>query len=176
MYLFIASLTVLFVATMIAILVVRNQNPAWGEGAPRIPDMAWTSTAVMLLVSVFSQVGIAAVVRDQQSLFRCSMVLTLILGFLFLGLQERVWSQMILSGEDQLFSASSSLHGYSIYSLGLLHALHVAGGLIFQGYVTAHALRGGYWSLHCETVRHVNLYWHFLDGVWIVLFAFLLWL
>lgn len=176
MNLFLLSLAVLFIATIIAIVIVRSQNPAWGENAPRIPDLAWLSTAVMVLVSVVSQVGWMAVQRDRMRIFIGSMTLVLLLGFLFLYLQEQVWTQMINSGEAQSFSASTSLHGWSIYALGLLHALHIAGGLIFQGYVTIHALLGGYWSLHCEQVRLVNQYWHFLDAIWIGLFAFLLWL
>ncbi len=176
MQLFLISLAILFVSSIVAIVIIRNSNPNWGIGAPRIPDLAWLSTGVLLLVSVFSQAGLAAVCRDSIRFFRFCMVLVLILGFLFLFLQEQVWRQMLSAGEESSFSASSSLHGWSIYVLGLLHALHVAGGLIFQGYVTTHTLRGGYWSLHCEAVRHVNFYWHFLDAVWIGLFAFLLWL
>ena len=176
MQLFLISLAILFLSSIIAITIIRNSNPNWGEGAPEIPDLAWLSTAVLLLVSVFSQVGLGAVRRDSSRIFRFCMVLVLALGFLFLFLQEQVWRQMLVVGEESSFSASTSLHGWSIYTLGLLHAFHVAGGLIFQGYVTTHALRGGYWSLHCETIGHVNLYWHFLDAVWVGLFAFLLWL
>lgn len=176
MQLFLISLAILFIASIVGIVIIRKSNPNWGEGAPRIPDLAWLSTAVMLLVSVFSQAGLSAICRDSIRFFRSCMVIVLLLGFLFLMLQEHVWRQMLAVGEESSFNASSSLHGWSIYVLGLLHAMHVAGGLIFQGYVTAHALRGGYWSMHCEVVRHVNLYWHFLDAVWIGLFAFLLWL
>ena len=176
MQLFLTSLAILFAASIVAIVIIRKSNPNWGEGAPRIPDLAWLSTAVMVLVSVFSQAGLAAICRDAIPFFRFCMVTVLLLGFVFLLLQEQVWTQMLAAGEEGSFSASSSLHGWSIYVLGLLHAMHVAGGLIFQGYVTAHALGGGYWSMHCEVVRHVNLYWHFLDAVWVGLFAFLLWL
>ena len=176
MNLFLLSLAVLFGASIIAIVIVRRQNPAWGENAPSIPDLAWLSTGVMLLVSVVSQVGWVGVQRDRLRIFKVSMVLVLVLGFLFLYLQEQVWTRMLQTGEAQGFSASTSLHGWSIFALGLLHALHIVGGLIFQGYVTIHAMLGGYWSLHCEQVRLVNQYWHFLDVIWIGLFAFLLWL
>ncbi|MGE4620329.1 MAG: hypothetical protein AAEJ04_11035, partial [Planctomycetota bacterium] len=174
--LFLLSLTILFAASIIGIVVVRNNNPDWGAGAPEIPDTAWLSTGVIFLVSVFSQIGLSSVRRDYLRTFRFCMLLVLVLGFLFLFLQDMVWKQMLIEGEASSFNASSSLHGWSIYVLGLLHALHVGGGLIFQGYVTTHALRGGYWSLHHELVGHVNLYWHFLDAVWVTLFAFLLWL
>lgn len=176
MQLFLVSLAILFGSSIVAIVIIRSSNPNWGVDAPRIPDLAWLSTAVMLMVSVFSQLGLRSVRRDSLLSFRIYMVLVLVFGFVFLFLQEYVWRSMLTAGEDNSFSASSSLHGWSIYVLGLLHAMHVAGGLIFQGYVTTRALRGGYWSLHCETVEHVNLYWHFLDGIWVGLFAFLLWL
>ncbi|MDE0960035.1 MAG: cytochrome c oxidase subunit 3 [Planctomycetota bacterium] len=176
MNLFLLSLAILFGASIIAIVIVRGNNPAWGENAPKIPDLAWLSTAVMLLVSLISQVGLMAVLKDRMRVFTISMVLVMALGFLFLYLQDQVWNRMLSSGESQSFSASTSLHGWSIYALGLLHAFHIAGGLIFQGYVTTHAILGGYWSLHCQQVRLVNQYWHFLDAIWIGLFVFLLWL
>ena len=95
MQLFLISLAILFVSSIVAIVIIRNSNPNWGVGAPRIPDLAWLSTGVLLLVSVFSQVGLAAVRRDSIRFFRFCMVLVLILGFLFLFLQEQVWRQML---------------------------------------------------------------------------------
>ncbi|NCF56468.1 MAG: hypothetical protein GWP41_09440 [Planctomycetia bacterium] len=175
MWLFLSSIGVFFIASIIGIVIIRNSSPNWGENAPPIPDLAWVSTGVILLISVFSQLGLSSVREDSLRLFKACMWLVLILGFVFLFLQEQVWQQM-LSGGDGSFNASSSLHGWTIYALGLIHALHLAGGLVFQAYVTSYATRGGYWSLHHITVQQVTLYWHFLGGVWVGLFAFLLWL
>jgi cytochrome c oxidase subunit 3 len=175
MWLFLASLGIFFVASVIGIVLVRNSSPNWGEGTPSLPDTAWISTGLILLLSVFSQLGVHFVRQDAQRLFRACMLLVFFTGFAFLFSQEQVWEQLLASGNGE-FNASSSLLGWCIYALGLIHALHLAGGLVFQSYVTVRSMRGGYWSLHHELVKQVNLYWHFLGVVWFGLFAFLLWL
>lgn len=175
MWLFLASLGIFFIASVIGIVLIRNSSPDWGVGAPPLPDTAWLSTGLILLLSIVSQLGIYWVRADAQKRFRSSMGLVLILGFGFLFLQEKVWQQLLASGDGQ-FNASSSLLAWCIYALGLIHALHLGGGLVFQSYVTVRAIRGGYWSLHHDLVKQVNLYWHFLAVVWFGLFAFLLWL
>ena len=174
-WLFLVSLAVFFISSVIGIVIIRNATPNWGEGAPPFPSIAWLSTAVILLLSIFSEIGIYCVKRDYQAIFKACMGLVLILGFVFLFLQEMVWQQL-LAYDDGSFNASSSLLAWCVYVLGLIHALHLAGGLIFQSYVTVHAAKGGFWSLHHDLVNHVNIYWHFLAGIWFGLFAFLLWL
>ena len=89
MQLFLISLAILFLSSIIAITIIRNSNPNWGEGAPEIPDLAWLSTAVLLLVSVFSQVGLGAVRRDSSRIFRFCMVLVWLWGFCFCFYRNR---------------------------------------------------------------------------------------
>ncbi len=175
MWLFLASLGIFFVASVIGIVLVRNSSPNWGQGSPSLPDTAWISTGIILLLSVFSQLGVHFIGKDALRRFKACMLTVFFLGFAFLYAQENVWQQLLTSGNGQ-FNASSSLLGWCIYSLGLIHALHLAGGLIFQSLVTVRSLSGGYWSLHHDLVKQVNLYWHFLGVVWFGLFAFLLWL
>ncbi len=170
---FLISLAVLFAASVIGVLVVRFDSPRWNsEGAPQFPDLAWVSTAVLLLISIGSHLAYRAIQVDRQSLFRSLSILTFACGLLFLYLQQRVWKILLLEG----LSMESSLYGYSLFMLSALHALHVVGGLVVQGLVIVQGFRGKYWSLHCEMVRHAGVYWHFLDAVWVGLFLFLLWL
>jgi len=175
MWIFLVSIGIFFIASIIGIVIIRNNSPNWGDDAPPFPDLAWLSTGVILLLSGFSQLGVFCVRRDSQTAFKACMGTVLVLGFLFLFLQDQVWEKLLDVGGSQ-FNASASLLAWCIYSLGLIHALHLAGGLVFQSYVTVHAAKGGYWSLHYGLVDHVNLYWHFLAGIWFGLFAFLLWL
>ena len=105
MWLFLSSIGVFFIASIIGIVIIRNSSPNWGENAPPIPDLAWVSTGVIVLISVFSQLGLSSVREDSLRLFKVCMWLVLILGFVFLFLQEQVWQQM-LSGGDGSFNAS----------------------------------------------------------------------
>lgn len=170
---FLISLVVLFAASVIGVLAVRFDSPQWNsEGAPQFPDLAWVSTAVLLLISISSHLAYRAVQIDRQKLFRILSCLTFGCGILFLYLQQQVWRILLEAG----LSMENSLYGYSLFMLSALHALHVVGGLVVQGWVVIQGFRGAYWSLHCEMVRHAGVYWHFLDAVWVALFLFLLWL
>jgi heme/copper-type cytochrome/quinol oxidase subunit 3 len=62
-----------------------------------------------------------------------------------------------------------------IFFLILLHALHVLGGMVTLTHVTVKAHRGAYERVGVghDPIRLTALYWHFLDGVWIVMFGVL---
>ncbi|HIA26992.1 MAG TPA: hypothetical protein EYN79_02570 [Planctomycetes bacterium] len=170
---FLISLAVLFASSVVGVLVVRFDSPNWrSEGAPQFPDLAWVSTGVLLLISVGSHLAYRAVQVDRQLLFRSLSIFVLSAGIAFLVLQKMVW-QILLEGG---MSLDSGLYSYSLFMLSALHAVHVVGGLVMQVLVIVRGLGGRYWSLHCEMVRHAGVYWHFLDGVWVALFLFLLWL
>ena len=57
-----------------------------------------------------------------------------------------------------------------IFVLVLLHAAHVLGGIIALLRTGQQASRGVYDHEHYQPVRHVALYWHFLDAVWLAMF------
>ncbi|MFH1681903.1 MAG: cytochrome c oxidase subunit 3 [Candidatus Eisenbacteria bacterium] len=67
-----------------------------------------------------------------------------------------------------------ALFGFTFYMLTGLHAAHVLGGLIALAVVTARAHRGAYSAADHAGIELCARYWHFLDIVWIVLFAVLL--
>jgi cytochrome c oxidase subunit 3 len=67
------------------------------------------------------------------------------------------------------------LYAWTFFVLTGLHGAHVVGGLIPLGVVTAKALRGRYGPDRASGAIYCGMYWHFLDAVWIVLYA-TLWL
>ena len=79
-----------------------------------------------------------------------------------------VWSTAHEIPKVKMFTAT-------FYILTGLHALHVFGGLVLQAVVTTKGLLGRYWSYHHPGVLYSAMYWHFLDGMWLVLFG-VLWL
>ena len=67
----------------------------------------------------------------------------------------------------------TGLYGFTFFMLTGLHAAHVVGGLVPLGITLVRAFLGKYtWGAY-GGVRNVALYWHFLDFVWLVLFAVL---
>ena len=62
-----------------------------------------------------------------------------------------------------------------VFVLIFVHAVHVVGGLVALGIILVRANAHAYDHEHYAPVANLALYWHFLDGVWVVLFvAFLI--
>jgi heme/copper-type cytochrome/quinol oxidase subunit 3 len=64
--------------------------------------------------------------------------------------------------------------GVFLYGLAfvliLVHALHVVGGIIGLVNTVRHGMHGDYDHENYYGIKHAAMYWHFLDGVWIVMF------
>lgn len=175
MWLFLITLGILFASTIFAFVVVRLQpDPATGwrpTDEPGIPGILLISTAVLLASSWTLTRASAAIVGDQRRQGRQWIERSLILGSLFLVLQAVGWIDMWRAG----VYIDSSLYGWTFYVLTGLHAVHVLGGLIPMGVVAARARRGTYSRLSHSGLTYCSMYWHFLAGVWIVLYL-TLWL
>jgi cytochrome c oxidase subunit 3 len=174
----IVSLTMLFLASIAAYLIVRyeflNRNPdgppvAWPPaGLPNAPSSLWLSTLVILISSVTIQKALNAVRRDDEARLLRFLKITFILGVVFLCLQTLNWVEFyraIPAGTN-----FSGVYLVGFYVLTTLHALHVLGGLIPLAVVIAQARRGKYSRNFHPGVRYSTIYWHFLDIIWIVLF------
>ena len=66
---------------------------------------------------------------------------------------------------------SRNLFGTTFYTLVGFHALHVSAGVIAMSIVLALAARGAATSKRHAAVELISWYWHFVDGVWIVVFT-----
>ena len=92
-----------------------------------------------------------------------------VLGALFLVLQAGLWGR--LHEEGLWFSTDT--YGTLFFSMTGLHALHVAGGLIYL-FSVGWRIRGGTLGTgRRSALEFCAAYWHFLGLLWIVLFAVL---
>lgn len=170
--LFFVSLAVLFIASAVGVMVVRFASPASGA-LVSFPPIGWVSTGALVTVSLLVHLGVRAVRKDEQTRFRACTAGALAASLVFLGLQAFFWSELLLQEMALANAVESGL--YAFFVLTGLHAAHVLGGVLMQSLVTVRAFRGAYWSLHHGQVRGTALYWHFIDLVWLVLVAFLVW-
>ena len=106
--------------------------------------------------------------RGKQQAFLVSWFLTLFLGGLFLLGTAREWHRLIY---ERGLTISTNLFGTTYYSLVGLHAFHVTVGLVMLLVVLIFGLAGRVGRDQAERVGVLSMYWHFVDGVWVVVFT-----
>jgi len=168
--LFLISLSMLFIGSLVAVIWVRASADHWPPpNAPALPNLLWLSTALLLGCSVAIHSALAAIRRGDQRGLQRRLIWTAGLATLFLVSQAAGWIQFF---DAAVFE--SHLYGFSFYVLTGLHAAHVIGGIVALAVVLVMTYRGSYSWAHYTGIRNTAIYWHFLDGVWLVLFGFLL--
>ena len=100
--------------------------------------------------------------------FQLWWLITLLLGLAFLSTTTLEWRRLIF--KDHL-TISANLFGTTFYSLVGLHASHVIVGLILLVLVLILSLRGYVTRVHAERVEVLSWYWHFVDGIWVIVFT-----
>ena len=168
MALLLASLSMLFVASLLGYVVTRARAEAWPpEGTSPLPIGLWVSTGVILLASFIVHIALRAARRNEQRALTRGMIVTTILTILFLVIQILNWAWLF----DRDLTPRSGLYGFLFYLITALHAAHVLGGLIPLVLVTVRASAGRYTPHEHGGVRYCATYQHFLAVVWIVIFA-----
>jgi heme/copper-type cytochrome/quinol oxidase subunit 3 len=173
MLIFIASLAMIFAASILAVMVVRfDDDGVWPPAEmPVLPVILLWSTIVLLVSSATQILASRAANRGDGRGLRRWMIVTLALAIAFLGMQAWAWSDLLDRGLD----FSQHLYAWTFYFLTGLHAIHVIGGVIPMCFVTARAVRLGYTRENYRGVAYMAMYWHFLDVAWITLYLTLLW-
>jgi heme/copper-type cytochrome/quinol oxidase subunit 3 len=171
LWVFLAALTTLLGASIIGYLVVRLRAPVWPpEGVPLLPGTLWISTVILLVGSLTVHVGVSALRAGNQPRFRAAFGATFALGLGFLVSQ-------VLNGHEffrAIADRPKELYSFTYLMLAGLHAVHLLGGLIPLGIVTRRAYRGRYSTENPTAPKLVATYWHYLDGVWLLMFVLLI--
>jgi cytochrome c oxidase subunit 3 len=164
-FLFLASELVFFVALFGAYFTLRSETSPWPPGGAS-PDAVLSGVATALLVlSSFTYVVAARRARaNDVSGLRRWLVATFALGAVFLVLQ-------LVDYTDLGFSVSSNAYGTMFYAMTGFHGAHVVAGLVLMAVVFGRSLQGAYREGEPLGVEAVGYYWHFVDVVWIGLYA-----
>jgi cytochrome c oxidase subunit III len=167
---FIASLGMFFLATLATYVLIRTQIylPIQRAYQPlSMPTSFWFSTACLFATSIFLERAVWFVRRERQQPFQVSLWIAAAFSLLFLVTQQEGMTTLALRHYDSI-DGSTKFFGIC-FVLVLVHALHVAGGLIFLGYIIYGARRGRYDHERHWSVNHCAGYWHFLDIVWLAM-------
>ena len=126
------------------------------------------NTTVLVLSSVTAQLGVFAAERGDKERLRLWFITTFLMGAFFVGGQAYEYSELVLEG----LTISSSPFGSVFYITTGFHALHVTGGLVAFLFVLARSYVRPKMTQGLATSAVVtSYYWHFVDVVWIGLFA-----
>ena len=125
-------------------------------------------TICLLSSSISVHIGVKALTRGDTRAFVRWWLLTLLLGAVFLAGTALEWRRLIYV--DGL-TIHTNLFGTTYFSLVGLHAFHVTVGLIGLTLGSGLALLGLVTAQHAKRGEVFSLYWHFVDGVWVVVFS-----
>ena len=92
---------------------------------------------------------------------------TILLGLVFLVGQGMEWRHLFSEGTN----VSTNLFGTTFFTLTGFHGLHVMIGLIALAVLLGFSLAGDYRNGESRAFTVISLYWHFVDVVWVVIFA-----
>lgn len=162
---FLASLTMLFGATLVGYVLTRWRVEDWA--GYDVPGLLWLSAAATLFLALVSWTLERARRRPERAARRRLLLCAALLCALgYLAVQCASWWRLAEAHGGLRGSADVSL--FLFFALTGLHALHVAGGFVPLTLLVFRPTRD-------RTLRLAALYWHYLGAVWLVLAAALWW-
>jgi cytochrome c oxidase subunit 3 len=184
MWIFLVTEIMFFGGLFLVYVVYRGRYPdAFGAASRTLNATIGAINTAVLLCSSFTMVmAVRAGQLGRRKAIIVFLILTLILGFVFLGVKAYEWNEKFQEhhvpglsfhmegaseqGQAQLF--------FSLYfAMTGLHALHMAIGAGLLSVLLWQAGRGRFSAAYYTPIDMVGLYWHFVDIVWIYLFPLL---
>ncbi len=167
LWLFIVTVVMIFAAFTSA-HIVRQADGNWL--IYEVPSMLWVTSGIILASSVFMQWAYFAAKKDKLEQVKLALSITTILGLVFLYGQFKAWGQLVDAGVFFVGNPAGSF----MYVFTGIHAAHLISGVIYLLYMLISSFR---YKVHSKNMLNMDMcttYWHFLGGLWIYLFIFLL--
>jgi cytochrome c oxidase subunit 3 len=170
LWLFIVSIVMIF-AAMSSAYLVRQAEGNWLEY--EMPSIFWINSAILIASSLTMQWAYVSAKRDNLGMIKVAMIITTILGLGFLVGQWYSWVALV---DMKVFFAGSYSNpsGSFLYVITGLHALHLITGIVYLMIILGASFQ---YKIHSKSMVRMEMcatYWHFLDILWLYLFAFLL--
>lgn len=184
MWIFLLSDTFIFSIFLISYMTVRMSATADWPNTSEVFSLTIAGQQVpLLLIAIMTFVLITssgtmamAVNYAYQGNRKKTFVLMLItaaLGAMFVGMQAFEWSKLIEEGVRPWSNPMGAAQfGANFFMITGFHGMHVTAGVIYL-FVIANRVRNGYYrNKGYHIVEITGLYWHFVDLVWVFIFAF----
>lgn len=158
---------IMFFAAFIGLFIAYKNTPEMADfHAVLEQSLGIIGTSVLLFSSLMVVLGIAAIQRGSQRGLRLFLLLTILLGAGFLGIQATEFTLLHEHG----FALDTSSATSAFYVMTSFHGLHVFIGVVWACGVLFAAWRKWFTPQKYAGVELFGLYWHFVDVVWIILF------
>lgn len=190
LWLGIVSIVMLF-AGLTSAYIVRQGEGKWVNF--QLPGLFIVSTLMIVLSSVTIQWAVTSVKKNSLSSMNMALLLTAVFGLGFVLFQYLSWKQLVEGGIHLVGTVKNITMNYEyirggpenpadiqnvagsfLYAITGLHVIHLLGGLIALSVVLWRAARKKYSATNYEGISLCAIYWHFLDGLWIYLYLFLI--
>lgn len=167
LWLFLVSVVMIF-AGLTSAFIVRQSEGNWLEYD--LPQIFWVNSAIIILSSLSMHWAYRAAKKDHLDQLKLALGITTALGIAFLVGQWYSWVALVEM--DVYFVGNPA--GSFLYVLTGLHAIHLISGVIFLIIVLISSFKYKIHSKRLTTLDMCATYWHFLGGLWLYLFMFLL--
>jgi cytochrome c oxidase subunit III len=125
-------------------------------------------TVVLVASSFTCQFGVFAAEQGNVYGLRRWFTITFVMGLVFVLGQANEYRVLVTEHDTTI---SSSTYGSVFFLTTGFHALHVIGGLVAFVYLLIRSTMGRFTPAQATASIVVSYYWHFVDVVWIGLFA-----
>jgi len=161
------SILMFFMVLTAAFVVLRVDNLHNWTGI-HMPWILWVNTVVLLASSGTLEIARRKLQVDSLRGFKQMWALTTFLGTVFIAGQVIAWRQLAAQGVYMTSRLASSF----FYVFTALHAAHLVGGICALLYVGLRKFETARVS-RFVAAEVTSYYWHFMDGLWLFLFALL---
>jgi cytochrome c oxidase subunit III len=168
MIFFLGSWAMMFASLFFAYGLVRSRAAVWPPGdLPALPlFLPGIATLVIALSSAAMQLAVHAVRDRREGRAGPLLVLTLLLGAGFVGLQAILWSGLYAAGLRPQEGPYASV----FWGLTGIHAAHVGVGLLALAWLAFRTFRGAFTAARFAPLRLWAMYWHFVGIVWLIVY------
>ena len=185
MWIFLLSDTFIFSCFLTGYMHVRmNTTIAWPNASEVFALTVFGAHIPLILIAIMtfiliSSSGTMAMAvnfgyRKNRKVTAALIAATALFGLSFVGMQAFEWSNLIEEGVRPWGNPMGAAQfGSAFFMITGFHGMHVSIGVIYLSIIAFKVYRGAYDKKdNYEAVEIAGLYWHFVDLVWVFIFAF----
>ncbi|MDE0348739.1 MAG: heme-copper oxidase subunit III family protein [Gammaproteobacteria bacterium] len=185
MWIFLLSDTFIFTCFLTSYMTVRmttaepwpNPSEVFALEAFGVP-VPLLLIAIMTFILITSSGTMAMAVnmgyRRKRVPAALLMLVTAVFGAMFVGMQMFEWTKLIVDEGVRPWGnpMGAAQFGSAFFMITGFHGLHVSAGVVYLIIVAVRVWRGRYEEKGYDIIEITGLYWHFVDLVWVFIFAF----